>query len=126
MANCTVPRHEQQSKLIKVNMLAIMACTDACWEPDSDCLLEDDPTLADCCRRDMEEQKHVQHIKKALLSHDRTDMRTKVAHNAFLRDPNDEAAAAAGLREEDIDSLITDSDEDAGAKSPHNLSSGRL
>ncbi|CAL8469812.1 g9354 [Coccomyxa elongata] len=39
-------------------------------------------------------------------------MRTKVAHNAFLRDPDDEAAA--GLREEEIDSLLTDSDEDAG------------
>lgn len=96
-----------------------MACTDACWEPDSDCLLEDDPTLADCCRRDMEEQKHVQHIKRTLLSHDRTDIRTKVAQNAFLRDPNDEAAARLG--EEESDSLVTDSDEDAGAKRSHNL-----
>ncbi len=95
-----------------------MACTDACWEPDSDCLLEDDPTLADCCRRDIEEQKHVQHIKKALLNHDRTDVRTKIAHNTFLRDPNGEAAA--GLREDEIDSLDTDDDEDAGVKGCNN------
>lgn len=94
-------------------------CTDACWEPDSDCLLADDPTLADCCRRDLEQQKQVEQLKRALLSHDRTDIRTKVAYDAFLRDPT--VGAAAGLGDERNDSF-TDSDDDAGSTCPIFLS----
>ena len=89
-----------------------MECSSVCCEPDPACHLDDDPTLADCCRRDLQEQKYTQRIKEQLLSHDRTYERIELAKSAILRDQG--AIREALQREEELDSLATDSDEDAG------------
>lgn len=91
-----------------------MECSKVCCEPDPACHVDDDPTLADCCRRDLQEQNYTQHIKKQLLSHDRTYERIEFAKGAILRDQG--AIREALQREEELDSLATDSDEDAGTK----------
>ncbi len=46
-----------------------------------------DPTLQDCCRRDLEEQAYVQHIKSELLSHDRIDTRKLLASQVLAPPP---------------------------------------
>ena len=94
-------------------VLQPMDCCNVRCEPDSACHLDDDPTLADCCRRDLQEQKYTQRIKEQLLSHDRTYERIEIANGAILRDEG--AIRDAVQREEELDSLATDSDEDAGA-----------
>jgi hypothetical protein len=75
---------------------------------------QDDPTLADCCRRDLKEQAYVERVKQKLLEHDVTTVRSDLAHSAFVRDP---ACAPAALGDSDQDSLLTDSeDEEAGER----------
>ncbi|KAK9916620.1 hypothetical protein WJX75_004968 [Coccomyxa subellipsoidea] len=96
-----------------------MECSSVCCEPDPACHLDDDPTLADCCRRDLQEQKYTQRIKEQLLSHDRTYERIDLAKSAFLRDQG--AIREALKREEELDSLATDSDEDAALQDMREL-----
>lgn len=90
-----------------------MDCNSECCEPDPACHLDDDPTLADCCRRDLQEQKYTQRIKEQLLIHDRTYERIHIANGAILRDPREIREAVQ--MEEELDVLATDSDDDAGA-----------
>jgi hypothetical protein len=88
---------------------------DACCEPDQGCLLEVDPALADCCRRDLLEQAYIANLKQTLCSADRTDDRINVGREAFVRD-----VAEAGRRHKlDTDSLASDSEEhDPGVCQP--------
>ena len=83
-----------------------VACCDGLQGADA---FEHDPALADCCRRDLREQAHVQRVKKTLLEHDVTTQRLKLAESAFLRDP----LARPCLDDSDRDSLESDN-EDGG------------
>lgn len=65
---------------------------------------DQDPTLADCCLRDLKEQAYVNRVKRCLLEHDVTSLRLNLAHCAFVREP-------AGLDQVDRNSLLIDSDE---------------
>ena len=82
-----------------------MACCDAEHGADA---FEHDPALADCCRRDLREQAHVQRIKSTLLAHDVTTERLKLAENAYVKD----LSAAPCLDTSDRDSLDSDSGDD--------------
>lgn len=89
-----------------------MECSSDCCEPHPAVSLEDDPTLADCCRRDLHEQKYVQSIKEKLLLYDRTNERINVANNAIFREVD--KGRVGGDEDEETDSLATDSDEEPG------------
>lgn len=49
--------------------------------------LASDPTLQDCCRRDLQEQAHVARVKSRLLAVDRVDKRAVLAKEVVKPPP---------------------------------------
>lgn len=90
-----------------------MGSKSACCEPDPACLLDDDPTLAVCCRRDLQEQAYNNRLREKLLTLDRSNERTKLAQGAYAHNAEHVPGVAAFER----DSLATDSDDDDPGKS---------
>ena len=83
------------------------ACCGQSGQTDDVCGLNDDPTLAACCLRDLKEQAYVSRVKATLLQHDHTDARSKLAQVVLAQH-----VVPAAAFEIDRDSLVTDSDED--------------
>ena len=63
---CCAERHEGRSSLSSVLEAAV-----------------DDPTLQDCCARDLKEQAYASWLKRELLARDRIDSRTEIARQTF-------------------------------------------
>lgn len=64
--------------------------------------LADDPTLQDCCRRDLEVQAKEARWKAELAPHDRSQLRQSLARQVFRR-PAQQPAEQSGSEEEDED-----------------------
>lgn len=72
-----------------------------------------DPTLQDCCRRDLKEQAYVENVKSKLLSVDRVDQRTKLAKGIVKQVVPREASQVGD--DDGSDSHLSDAD-DAGER----------
>lgn len=84
------------------------ACSTGCCEPDSACLLDDDPTLADCCRRDLQEQAYNSRLTEKLSALDRSNHRIKLAQQAYVHNGQEVILPD----DFDKDSLASDSEDD--------------
>ena len=113
----TSPGHKPESQATHTaRMTPGTELHDSCCRPDVE--PDHDPTLADCCRRDLQEQKYIERVKQTLLEHDVTAVRSQLAHSAFVRDPS---SAPAPEQDSDQDSLLTDDEGCDAGLSPLNV-----
>ncbi len=65
----------------------------------------DDPTLDDCCARDLKEQRQVAMVKAQLLSMDRTTERTKLQQQVLRTTAPEEGSSDGWDEDDDEDDL---------------------
>ena len=81
---------------------------------DTDHLHLDDPTLADCCRRDLKEQAYNSRVLEQLRQCDISEVRQRVSAGVLKQQKQDSPDSAS-----DVDSLVTDSDDEGQRRSAH-------
>ncbi len=87
-----------------------MVVMDACCETDAAPHMHDhldDPTLADCCLRDLREQAHTERLIQRLTDVDVSEARQRLKAGVISREPQH-----IPEHDSDIDSLATDSDDE--------------
>ena len=74
---------------------------------DTDHLHLDDPTLADCCRRDLKEQAYNSRVRERLRQCDISEVRQRVSAGVIKQQIQESPDSAS-----DVDSLVTDSEDE--------------
>ena len=74
---------------------------------DTDHLHLDDPTLADCCRRDFKEQAYNSRVRERLRQCDISEVRQRLGAEVIKQQISDTPESTS-----DVDSLVTDSEDE--------------
>ena len=76
----------------------------------------DDPTLDECCQRDLQQQRRIAVVKAKLLSMDRTTERTKLQQRVLHTSPPHAEQQDIAESEEGSDAWDEDDENDIGEK----------